>query len=145
MIQNNHFINERKINLDFKLSTENEAKIENWKKEKIFFGVFPIKGDSMTFEDVSKSIPDGSKVLVYDTQIDCNNVLANIWHQLPKDEPLLIKGKTDSGKDFFVCKTISSIDAVNDNILLSSYNSTHQSTWIPFGWIANIFKIVQLI
>ena len=145
MKQNNYFENEKRINFDFKFSTEIETKIANWKKENIFFGVFPIKGDSMASNDLSKSIPNESKVLVYDLEIDCNNGLSTVWHKLPKDEPLLIVGKTNAGYDFRLCKTISSIDAVNGYVLLSSYNPTHESKWIPFDWIKNIFKVVQIV
>ena len=139
------FENEKRINFDFKFSTEIETKIANWKKQNTFFGVFPITGDSMTCNDLSKSIPNGSKVLVYDLEINLNNALDNIWHQIPTNEPLLFTGKTDKGKDFFVCKTVSSIDAVTGHILLSSYNPTHQDNLIPFNWIKNIFRVVQVL
>lgn len=145
MKQNNYFENEKRINIDFKFSAEIEAKIIHWNKENIFFGVFPIKGESMTCTDLSKSIPNESKVLVYDLELNFNNGLSNIWHDIPKNEPLLIIGKTDAGHDFLYCKTISSIDVVNGNVLLSSYNPTHQSKWFPFHWIKNIFKVVQIV
>ena len=145
MKQNNYFENEKRISFDFKYSPEIEIKIANWKVENIFFGVFPVTGDSMTCNDLSKSIPNGSKVLVYDLEINCNNGLDNVWHQIPTNEPLLITGETDKGKKFFICKTISNIDAVNDYVLLKSYNPTHQSVWIPFDWIKNIFKVVQIV
>ena len=145
MKQNNYFKNEKKIHFDFKFSTEIETKIVNWKKDNIFFGVFPIKGDSMTSNDLTKSIPNESKVLVYDLELNCNNGLSNICYDIPTNEPLLIIGKTRAGYDFNLCKTISSIDAVNGYVLLSSYNPKHQSKWIPFDWIKNIFKVVQTV
>lgn len=145
MKQNNYFENEKRINFDFKFSTEIETKIINWKKENIFFGVFTIKGDSMTCNDLSKSIQNELKILVYDLELNFNNGLSNIWHQIPKDEPLFIVGKTSAGYDFRLCKTISSIDAVNGYVLLSSYNPAHGSKWIPFDWIKNIFKVVQIV
>ena len=139
------FETEKRISFDFKFSTEIETKIANWKKQNTFFGVFPVTGDSMTCNDLSKSIPNGSKVLVYDLEINTNNRLDNIWHQIPTNEPLLLTGKTDKGKYFFVCKTIGSIDAFTEHILLSSYNPTHKDHIIPFDWIKNIFKVVQIV
>lgn len=145
MKRNNQFENAKIISLDFKFNTEIQTKIDNWKKENIFFGVFPTIGDSMTCSDLTKSIPNGSKVLVYDLQINCSTILDNVWHQIPTKEPLLIIGKTNTGKDFFVCKTISSVDAVNDCVLLHSYNPMHQDKLIPFDWITNIYKVVQIV
>ena len=145
MKQNNHFENEKRVNFDFKFSNEIEIKIANWKKEKIFFGIFPVTGESMTCKDALKSIPNNSKILVYDIEINFNNGLNNVWHQIPKDKPLMILGKTNTGKTFNVCKTVSSIDAVNGLILLSSHNPTHKCNWIPFEWITSIFKVVQIV
>ena len=145
MQQSNYFEDKKRINFDLKLSTEIETKIENWTKEKIFFGVFPITGNSMTCNDLTKSIPEHSKVLVYDLEINFNKNLDHIWHEIPLNEPLLITGQTDTGNKFLVCKTVSKIDAFNGYVLLSSYNPMHQSKWIPFDWITNIFKVVQIV
>ena len=145
MTRKNYFQNEERKDFAIKCSTEIEAKIINWKKEDVFFGVFPIRGDSMTCNDLSKSIPNESKVLVYDLELNFKSGLSNIWHEIPTNEPLLISGKTGTGNDFFVCKTISSIDAVNNYVLLTSYNPEYQSKWIPFAWIKNIFKVAQTI
>lgn len=147
MKQNNYFENEKRIplNLKFKFKSEIETKINIWKKDNVFFGVFPIKGESMTCDDLSKSIPNESNVLVYDLELNLDQGLCNIWHEIPKNEPLLIKGITPIGKDFFCCKTISSIDAVSGFVLLSSYNTKFEDQWIPFDWIKNIFKVVQIV
>ena len=136
---------EKKINIDFKFSDAIENKIVNWKKENIFFGVFPIKGDSMTCDDLTKSIPNNSKVLAFDLELNCSSGLSNIWHEIPTNEPLLIAGMQPIGNEFFVCKTISRIEAVNNYILITSHNPTFESQWIPFDWIKNIFKVVQII
>lgn len=135
----------KKINLDFKFSSETDTKINNWKNEKVFFGVFPIKGDSMTCNDLKKSIPNESKVLAYDLKINLNDGLHNIWHEIPTNEPLLLIGKTTNGSDFFVCKTISCVDAVKSYVLLQSYNPMHESKWIPFDWITKILKVDQMV
>lgn len=135
----------KKINIDFNFSTDIENKIVNWRKENIFFGVFPTVGDSMTCNDRLKSIPCGSKVLVYDLQINFNIGLDNVWHQIPINEPILIIGKTNDNRDFRVCKTISCVDAVNGWVSLKSYNPLHKSVLIPFDWITSILKVEQII
>ena len=135
----------KKTNIDINFNSDIEKKIVNWKKENIFFGVFPNIGDSMTCNDYSKSIPNNSKVLVYDLQINFNIGLNNVWYLIPINEPLLIIGKTNDNRDFKVCKTISFVDTVNGYVLLKSYNPLHKSILIPFDWITNILKVEKTI
>lgn len=120
-------------------------KIDHCKSNNVFFGVFPIVGDSMTCEDKTKSIPHGSKVLVFDTEIDLKKGLDNVWFEIPMRKPLLISGTAPGGNKFFICKTISHIDAVQGYVVLESYNKNHQSRFIPFSCIESIFEILQIV
>lgn len=120
-------------------------KINHCKSNNVFFGMFPIVGDSMTCEDKTKSIPHGSKVLVFDTEIDCKIGLDNVWHLIPTNKPLLISGTGPNGNKFFVCKSISFVDAVQGYVVLESYNKNHTSKFIPFSCIESIFEILQIV
>mgnify|MGYP000621718308 CR=1 FL=1 len=139
------FENETLIPMPICVCDEVKNKIEHWKATNVFFGVFPVTGNSMTCNDNLKSIPHNSKVLAYDLEIDCSKLLDVIWHQIPVNETLLIMGKTIKGKDFFVCKSISNINAVSNCITLHSYNPEFHNQTIPFDWVNNIFKVIQRI
>ena len=135
----------KQVQINLNLSKSLNKRLEKCKEDNVFYGVFPIKGNSMECEDINKCIPDGSKVLAIDTQLKLSSGLHNIWHEVPRDKPLLIIGETSSGSRFFICKTIASIDAVQGVVKLKSYNNDHAEKWIPFSWISNIFEVVQII
>mgnify|MGYP003609202711 CR=1 FL=1 len=137
--------NTQKVKLKFIPTEITRQKINECIEKNIFYGIFPVVGDSMTCNDIEKSIPDGSKVLVYDLQINLNNGLSSVWHEIPTKKTLLIGGKTSNEKPFFLCKSIISVDAVNGYVLLDSYNKQHGSKWIPFDWITNIYEVVQIV
>ncbi|HEY6143087.1 MAG TPA: hypothetical protein VIV55_06590 [Flavobacterium sp.] len=145
MKTSNYFENKKTINFGFKLSTEIETKITDWKQNNTFFGVFPIKGDSMTCDDLAKSIPNGSKVLAYDLEIDCNKTLDEVWYKIPIREVVLITGETNTGEKFNLCKTINFVNAHDGYVVIKSHNENYKDQCIPFTWIKSIFKVVQII
>lgn len=137
--------NSKAIQIQLNLTEKSVEKVNHAKENNIFYGVFPIIGDSMTCEDKSKSIPHGSKVLAVDTQIDLSKGLSNIWYEIPTRKTLLLTGTASNGNKFFVCKSISSVDAVQGYVLLESYNKSHESKLIPFSWIESIFEVIQIV
>jgi hypothetical protein len=137
--------NNKKVRIELKLTEASKQRVNECIDKNIFYGVFPIKGNSMECEDKNKCIPNGSKVLAIDTQIKLSNGISNIWHEIPTNKTLLISGKNSTGKHFFICKSIASVDAVQGYILLDSYNKTHGSKWIPFKWIENVFEVLQIV
>lgn len=134
-----------KIQIQLNLTEKSIEKINHCKANNVFHGVFPTVGDSMTCEDKTKSIPHGSKVLAVDTQIDLKKGLDSVWFEIPMRKPLLISGTAPSGNKFFVCKTISHIDAVQGYVVLESYNKNHTSKFIPFSSIESIFEVLQIV
>lgn len=139
------FTNEKLTSFPLLISDEIRSKIDQLQAENVFYGVFPISGNSMTCDDYSKSIPHNSKVLAYDLEIDFSKTLDVIWHQVPVRETLLLMGKTPNGKDFFLCKSISNVDAVNNCITLQSYNPEFHDQTIPFSLIKSMFKVIQIV
>lgn len=133
------------VPVQLNLTQKSIEKINHCKANNVFYGVFPTVGDSMTCEDKTKSIPHGSKVLAVDTQIDFKKGLDNLWYLIPTNKPLLISGTAPSGNKFFVCKSISHIDAVQGYVVLESYNKNHTSKFIPFSCIESIFEILQIV
>ena len=129
------------INTDKEL----EKLIIEWQQKQIFYGEVPVSCDSMTCKDTTKSIPDKSKVLVYDLQIDFSNGLDNVWHKIPLGEPLLIIGNTYDGKIFRLCKTISFLDAINNYVRLTSYNKKYKDQWISARSLTSILKVVKVV
>lgn len=127
------------------LTEKSIEKVNHCKANNIFYGVFPVEGDSMTCNDATKSIPNGSKVLAAHLQIDLTKGLSNIWYDIPTRKTLLISGTNSSGYKFFLCKSIASIDAVQGYVLLESYNKKHGDKFIPFSWIENIFEVIQIV
>lgn len=122
------------------LSKEVFLEIEKWEKENKFYAIFPIKGDSMTCEDSTKSIPDGCNVLAVEN--DLSNLLD---YQIPTNKPLLIKITDSSGNNQFVCKTISFVDYTSNKCRLTSYNKKHKDVWIPLKWINNILEVHSIV
>lgn len=133
------------VPVQLNLTQKSIEKISHCKANNVFNGVFPTVGDSMTCEDKTKSIPHGSKVLAVDTQIDLKKGLDSVWFEIPMRKPLLISGTAPSGNKFFVCKTISHIDAVQGYVVLESYNKNHTSKFIPFSSIESIFEVLQIV
>lgn len=114
--------------------------IEKWEKENKFYGIFPVKGDSMTCDDKTKSIPDGSDVLA--VELDKSSLLNC---QVPTNKPLLINITDSNGNNQFVCKTISFVDYCSNKCRLTSYNKNHKDVWIPFKWINNILEVHSIV
>ena len=137
--------NSKEVKIEFNPTETTKQKIIECIERNIFYGIFPIVGDSMECEDKKKCIPDGSNVLAIDTNIKLSNGIENVWHEIPIGKTLLISGKTYTGKSFFMCKSIISVDAVTGYVLLDSYNLKHGSKWIPFDWIEKIFEVVQIV
>lgn len=122
---------------DFSFPKEVNKKINQWRKQGLFFGAFPVKGDSMTCDD-DRSIPSGSKVLAVELNISDKFSLGN---GIPLRKPLLIKYTNSKGEDGFICKTINFMDFVNYRYRLKSYNPKHQDAWIPIRFIDNILEV----
>lgn len=134
-----------KSQIEIVVDKELKDHILEWEEQGIFYGVFPISGDSMTTRNKQKSIPHKSKVLAYELQLDVAKDLSYHWPQIPMGEPLLIMGNTAQGKPFFLCKTITFLDAVYGNIRLTSYNKQYKDQWIPFSWVTHIYRVVKII
>jgi len=122
---------------DFSFPEEVNEKINQWKKAGLFYGAFPVIGNSMTCND-KRSIPSGSRVLA--VELDISNKF-DLGNGIPLNKPLLIKYTTNKGEDGFVCKTISFMDFVYYNYRLSSYNPSHKDVWIPIRIIDNILEV----
>ncbi|MGY0036400.1 hypothetical protein [Pedobacter sp. NJ-S-72] len=133
-------------NVEIVMEKEIVSIIENCIKNSIFYGVFPVSGDSMTCSD-KRSIPDGSGILVYDLQIDCSLPLIENSGKIPMGEPLVLALRNKKGKIGYFVKTITFIDTVYNNIRLTSYNphTSHRNWWIVASCIERIFKIIQVI
>ncbi|MFT3794836.1 hypothetical protein [Flavobacterium sp.] len=121
-----------------------KKRITEWEKKGIFYGAFPVVGDSMTCAESEKSIPNGSNVLAYDLQIDFKSI-SNKWFDIPINKPLIIAGKTSLGKDFCLCKTINFLDLVNNKVSLRSYNPKYYDQIIPITFITSLLKIELVI
>lgn len=129
-------IEEQKENVSIEINKELKKKIEYWIQNNIFYGLFPITGDSMTCDN-KKNIPNRSHVLA--NQIKNHNVL-----KLPINKPLLIEIKGIWHKTQFVCKTISLIDNVTKRIRLTSYNPKHKDIYIPYAEVGRVFEVQKV-
>lgn len=119
--------------------------IQNCIKNHIFYGIFPVFGDSMTCKD-KRSIPHGSGILVYDLQIDCTLPLIKNVGKIPMGVPLALVIKNEKRKTECFVKTITFIDAVHNTLRLTSYNPrANYNNWVPASWIERIFKVIQVI
>ncbi|WP_163408115.1 hypothetical protein [Flavobacterium ajazii] len=121
-----------------------KQKILEWEQKSIFYGAFPVVGDSMTCDDQNKTIPNGAKVLAYQLQIEFESGFYP-WFEIPTGEPLLIMGTTSKGNDFCLCKTIFFLDSVNNMVSLRSYNPNYSDQIIPISYIKTLFKIELVI
>ena len=119
-------------------------KILEWEQKNIFYGAFPVVGNSMTCDDQDKTIPNGCKVLAYQLQIDFESA-SYPWFEIPMGEPLLIMGTTSKGNDFCLCKTINFLNLVNNMVSLRSYNPTYHDQLIPISYIKTLLKIELVI
>ena len=127
------------------LSNSSKKIVDNFIEKNIPYAVFPISGDSMTCENTSISIPNKSKVLAMDLQLEIEKGLDNLWHKIPTNKPLLIFGETSSGKPFFLCKNIGKVDAIHNTINLVSNNPNYSDQLVHFSWVIKIFEIIEVL
>ena len=131
------------INIDMTPEIEND--IQECEEQGRLYGVFPIKGDSMTCDDIQKSIPNGSKVFAIETDFRPNEYLNDNFYKILTKKPVLIIGKDNNGDLFAICKTISVVNCINGTLLLKSYNPFHKDVWIPVKFIQKIFEVKQIL
>lgn len=112
----------------------------------IFYGIFPVVGESMTCND-ERSIPDGSGVLVFDLQMDMRKSLLELAEDIPINKPIAIGLINEHGHCAFFVKIISFIDILYDRIKLSSYNPKpeYRSAWVSIHRVRSIYKVIQVI
>lgn len=112
----------------------------------IFYGIFPVVGDSMTCND-GRSIPDGSGVLVFDLQMDMRKSLLELAEDIPINKPITICLANEYGQCAFFVKTISFIDTLHNRVKLSSYNPKpeYRSAWVSIHKVRSIYKVIQVI
>lgn len=132
--------------IDVIMTKEVAGIIQRCTGKRIFYGIFPVVGDSMTCDD-ERSIPDGSGVLVFDLQLDISKPLCDLAPSIPIDEPIIITLVNENSQYGFFCKTISLIDALRNRVRLSSYSRIpeYRSVWVSFHKVRSIYKIVQVI
>ena len=93
-----------------------------------------IKGDSMT-SGAGVSIPDNSKVLIRRIDKDPFGI--------PTRKPVVIMG-THAGRDFLVCKLITFVDMVYNQVKCESLNKKYQPFYLPLDSINEIFEVVEV-
>lgn len=131
-------------NININVSEELKIKIQEWDKEGRFYGVFPIKGNSMESNDKNKNIPDGSKVLVSDTDFKPNpNLIAN-FGLIPTNQPIVLHlKKTDDER--FLCKTVAFQDGITNRLLMRSNNPEVPDFWVNIKYVQRVFKVQKVI
>lgn len=105
--------------------------------EHAFYAWFPIVGNSMTSKNHQYSIPEGSKVLVKEVQI-------NSIFDYPLNRPVVIMGVAVN-ELFRMLKTISFINGVNNSIRCSSLNPDVEDFYIAMQFISRVFVVVQIM
>lgn len=118
-----------------------EVKISHWEAEGRRCGVFPVRGDSMTYPG-KDSIPDGSKVLAVEVDLRGKYCIAS--NRVPTKKPLLLVVSMQ-GKQYPICKTIHTIDLVFSKYRLRSYNPKYNDFWIPINSVFAIWEIVHVV
>lgn len=127
--------------IDMEFPDTIEAEISRWEAMGRRYGVFPIKGDSMTCQG-SQSIPEGAKVLAVEVDLTGREGLGT--NSVPVKVPLLI-GINHKGRQLPICKSIHAIDLVCFNYRLRSFNPRYSDFWIPMDSVFAIWKIVHVI
>lgn len=127
------------ININFPRNIE--AQISHWEAKGRRYGVFPIRGDSMTSQG-QQSIPEGAKVLAAEVDLRGRYCIAS--NRVPTKKPLLL-GTSLQGKKYRLCKTIHTIDLVSYRYRMRSYNPKYEDFWIPMNSVFAIWEIVHVI
>lgn len=138
-----------KISIDKTL----KKKIEQWKSEKRYFSLLPIKGDSMTCNG-NKSIPNESRVLVSETNYSFNpqkitkSYHTNIYNpnifNIPIGRPVVILIRQNN-EDSLFCKEINFIDEPNNMVYLTSYNPKYPQQKTSLSSIKKVFEVHKVI
>gem|GEM_PF-2215570 len=132
--------------LDIVMNKEVAEIIQHCMNNHIFYGIFPVAGNSMTCNDY-RSIPDGSGVLVYDLQLDMNKPLSDLILDIPINQPVAVCLGNEYLKYAYFIKTISVIDTLFNRIRLSSYNPQpeYYDRWVSIHMVRNVYKVIQVI
>ncbi|MCB0455462.1 MAG: hypothetical protein KDC62_08745 [Aequorivita sp.] len=138
--ESNFDLKTRKPNkfVPLEINTELKNKISNWASNNVFYGLFPVVGDSMTCNN-KKSIPEGSFIFAAEIKYNPNNLLP-----IPIKKPMAILINDRNGKEHLLCKTIFFLDEVFGRIGLRSYNHNHKDFFIPTSFIKRIFEIHEV-
>ncbi len=111
----------------------------------IFYGAFPVVGDSMTCEDKSKSIEDGNKVLVCELVLpDVEDCEVKFWN-LPSKIPLVLLIDNGKGNSGFYIKTVTFKDFITWHLQLSSFNPKNKPFFVPMQYVKRVFEVLQVI
>ncbi len=113
-------------------------KAKDYQSRGLFFGIVPVKGDSMTSNDPNRCIPDGARIFIG----DLGPITDLFWtRDVPIRKSVAIYIENKEGKGGFFCKEISFIDYINNTVVLSSYNPKYPPAHIPFSNIKRMFNI----